>query len=105
MPSRHRRYADWTPERIQRQANGIGRNTSTLIEIIPRERMHPEQGFRACLGILRHATSLGSERLESACGRALEIGARSYTSVTSILKNNLARIIHVSSDRGIAGIA
>jgi hypothetical protein len=27
--------------------------------------------------------------LEAACGRALEIGARSFTSVNSILKNNL----------------
>ena len=31
------------------------------------------------------------ERLEAACGRALTIGARSYTSVNSILKNNLDR--------------
>jgi hypothetical protein len=30
-------------------------------------------------------------RLEAACDRALEIGARSYTSVTSILKTNLDR--------------
>jgi len=47
------------------------------------------QGFRATIGILRHANSFGNERLEAACGRALEIGARSYTSVTSILKTNL----------------
>src|ERR1019366_1526384 len=33
----------------------------------------------------------GRERLEAACDRALEIGARSYTSVTSILKTNLDR--------------
>jgi hypothetical protein len=31
------------------------------------------------------------ERLEAACRRALEIGARSYSSVNSILKNNLDR--------------
>jgi len=29
--------------------------------------------------------------LEAACSRALEIGARSYSSVNSILKNNLDR--------------
>jgi hypothetical protein len=29
--------------------------------------------------------------LEAACDRAIEIGARSYTSVTSILKTNLDR--------------
>jgi transposase len=62
-----------------------------LVEIILRERTHPEQGFRACIGILRHAKSFGRERLEAACDHALEIGARSYTSVTSILKTNLDR--------------
>ena len=91
MPSSHQRHADWTPERIQRQANEIGPKTSALVEIILRERTHPEQGFRACIGILRHAKSFGRERLEAACDRALEIGARSYTSVTSILKTNLDR--------------
>jgi len=91
MPSSHRRYADWTPERLQRQAADIGRNTSTLVEIILRERPHPEQGFRACLGILRLAKSYGHQRLEAACARAIEIGARSFSSVNSILKNNLDR--------------
>jgi transposase len=89
MPSSHRRYADWTPERIRRQAGEIGRNTATLIEIIMRERPHPEQGFRASVGIIRLLKSYGRDRLEAACGRALEIGARSFTSVNSILKNNL----------------
>src|SRR5262245_60767105 len=89
MPSSHRRYADWTPERITRQAGEIGRNTAILVEIIMRERAHPEQGFRACVGIIRLVKSYGRDRLEAACGRALEIGARSFTSVNSILKNNL----------------
>ena len=89
MPSSHRRYADWTPERIRRQAGEIGRNAAALVEIIMRERAHPEQGFRAAIGIIRLANSYGRERLEAACGRALEIGARSYTSVNSILKKNL----------------
>ena len=31
MPSAHRRYAEWTPERMQRQARGIGPNTEALI--------------------------------------------------------------------------
>jgi DNA replication protein DnaC len=91
MPSSHRRYADWTPERLKHQASEIGRHTSALVVIILRERAHPEQGFRACVGILRLAKTYGRERLEAACCRALEIGARSYSSVNSILKNNLDR--------------
>ena len=91
MPLSHQRYGDWTPARIQRKADEIGPKTSALIAIILREKTHPEQGFRSCMGILRHAKAFGTERLEAACGRALEIGARSYTSVTSILKTNLDR--------------
>jgi transposase len=48
MPSSHRRYADWTAESLKRRAGEIGRSTSALVEIILRERPHPEQGFRAC---------------------------------------------------------
>jgi transposase len=59
MPSSHRRNADWTPERLRRHAGEIGRRTSALVEIILRERTHPEQGFRACVGILRLAKTKG----------------------------------------------
>jgi len=91
MPSSHRRYADWTPERIKRQAAKVGQNCAILVEVILRDRRHPEQGFRACLGIMNLAKSHGTERLEAACERALEINARTYSSVKSILQNNLER--------------
>ena len=91
MPDSHRRYADWTPEKIKLQAERIGPNTAILAEVILRERTHPEQGFRSCLGILRLAKTHGRDALEAACLRALEINARSYKSVNSILKNNLHR--------------
>jgi len=60
--------------------------------VILRDRSHPEQGFRSCLGIMRLAKPHGEGALEAACERALTIGARSYSSVNSILKNNLHRI-------------
>ena len=91
MPSAHRRYASWTPQRIDRQATSVGPNTAALVAIIMRERRHPEQGFRSCIGILRLAKGHGNQRLEAACERALEIGARSYGAVASILRNNLDR--------------
>ena len=40
---------------------------------------------------LRLSKSHGEQRLEAACTRAIDIGARSYTSVNSILQNNLDR--------------
>jgi transposase len=47
MPSSHRRFADWTLERIKQEAAAIGPSTSALVDIIMRERPHPEQGFRS----------------------------------------------------------
>lgn len=91
MPSSHRRYRDWTLERIKQEASAIGPLTSALVEVILRERPHPEQGFRSCRGIITLAGSYGRERLEAACERALAIGARSYTNVKSILITRLDR--------------
>jgi len=87
MPSSHRRYRDWTHERILREAAVIGDDTAALVEIILRSRPHPEQGFRSCIGILRLATRYDAERLDGACARALALGTRSYSSVATILKN------------------
>ena len=87
MPSSHRRYRDWTHERILREAALIGDDTAALVEIILRSRPHPEQGFRSCIGILGLAKRYDAERLDGACARALALGTRSYSSVAAILKN------------------
>ncbi len=91
MPSSHRRYAGWTLERIRQDAGQIGPATAALCELILENRPHPEQGFRACLGIVRLTRSYGSARVEAAAERAVEIGALTYGSVKSILVNNLDR--------------
>jgi transposase len=89
MPSSHRRYAEWTPTRMMSAAARIGPATIALVEAIMKAKPHPEQGFRACLGILRLEKSYGAQRLEAACHRGNDIGARSYGSVVSILKHGL----------------
>ncbi len=89
MPSSHRRYADWTIERILREAQSIGPSTDMLCRMILEARPHPEQGFRSCLGIVRLAKGVGVPRLEAACLRALQIGTLTYGAVKSILDNRL----------------
>src|SRR6201986_2308157 len=91
MPSSHRRYAGWTIERIREDARKIGPATAALCEHILESRAHPEQGYRACLGIVRLPRSFGPARLEAAAEGAIEIGARTYGSVKSILGNRLDR--------------
>jgi transposase len=89
MPSSHRRYADWTIERIRCAAASIGPATAALCDLILERRPHPEQGFRACLGIVRLVRPFGATRLEAAATRAIEIGTLSYRSVRSILDHKL----------------
>jgi transposase len=91
MPANHQKYAEWTPERLIQWAGKIGPHTAELIEKVMNSRMHPQQGFRSCLGILRLGKSYGEDRLEAACHRANLIGGRTYKSVESILKNGLDR--------------
>ena len=78
MPSAHRRYADWTPERFRRWAAQIGPNTEALILAVLARRPHPEQGFRTCLGVLRLFRGIDAARTEAVSLRAIEIGALSY---------------------------
>ena len=89
MPSSHRRYADWTIDRILREARAIGPSTEMLCQMILEQRPHPEQGFRTCLGIVRLVKPFGAGRVEAACLRALQIGTLNYGSVKSILDNRL----------------
>ena len=88
MPSSHRRYRDWTHERIRREAAAVGDSTAILADVILRSRPHPEQGFRSCIGILGLVKRYGAARVDAACGRALVLGTRSDNSVATILKNH-----------------
>ncbi len=89
MPEAHRAMGEWTPQRLTRWAESIGPATGTLIAAVIRERKHPQQAYRACLGILRLGKSYGDPRLEAACRRALLLGAHRYRSVESILRHRL----------------
>lgn len=91
MPPAHRHHAEWTLERLGRWARESGPLTVKVVEAIMGSRLHPQQGFRACLGVMRLGKVYGAERLEAACGRALRLEVISYKSIKSILKNGLDR--------------
>jgi transposase len=91
MPTAHRFYADWSPERLIRWAAKTGTATAKLVETILSSRVHPQQGFRSCLGIMRLGKHYGAERLEAACARALVINGLTYKSVKAILTHGLDR--------------
>jgi transposase len=105
MPSAHRRYAEWTPERFQRWGADIGPETEGLILAIMSRRPHPEQGFRTCLGVLRLYRDLDPVRAERVSARAIAVGAFNYKSIASIIAHNLDRIAPTDSTVSVDGHA
>lgn len=87
----HQKVAGWNSQRFLDWAATIGPYALAAIDRLLRSRKHPQQGYRAALGVMRLAKTYGADRLEAACDRALQIGSVSWRSLDSILKNNLDR--------------
>ena len=91
MPAAHRAHAEWSPGKLLTWAASVGPSTAELVKRLLMEKKHPEQGYRACLGLMRLTRNHGQTRMEAACERALAVGAHRYRSVASILENGLDR--------------
>jgi len=89
MPKAHQKYLEWTPSRIQSWADQAGPKTRRVVTEIMNRRNHPEQGYRASLGVIRLGKRYSQDRLEKACTRAVFMNVYSYKSIESILKNGL----------------
>lgn len=99
MPADHRFYSEWSPERFMRWAEKIGPQTAKIVQLELNSRQHPEQAYRACLGILSFAKKYTPERLEAACQYALANEIQGYRGIKNILVN---RIDLLSSPAGVS---
>jgi len=88
MPEKHRRqlenksrdgrdYLEW--------AATIGDSTRAVIERMLKAQEFEMTAFRACMGVLQCAKKFSPEKLEKACGQALQMGSPCYTTVKSLL--------------------
>ncbi|KFD40995.1 integrase [Peptococcaceae bacterium SCADC1_2_3] len=91
-PLKHQKYLEWTPERLVNWSESVGPHTVQMVEKILESKLHPEQGYRSCLGLFRLGQRYSNNRLEAACKRALALGAISYKSVKSILTKGLDQL-------------
>jgi len=92
MPRAHRAHAEWTPSRLIAWAEQTGPATGRLVAGILERRRHPEQGYRACLGLMRLGRIHGAGRLEAACHRAERLRSYRYRTVEHILINQQDRL-------------
>lgn len=87
MPKSHRAHAEWTPKRLIDWGISIGAATGAVVEHLLVTKPHPEQGYRACLGLLALARRYGEARLEAASRLALDLQSPRRATVQSILQS------------------
>jgi len=92
MPEAHKRHQAWTPKKLISWGGRIGPSTQTLVSTLLQQKKHPEQAYRACLGLLNLSKQYTPARLEAACQRALHINAPRLKHVKSILESNMDQL-------------
>jgi transposase len=92
MPRAHRAHAEWTPSRLIAWAEQAGPATGRFVAGLLERRPHPEQGYRACLGLMRLGRAHGADRLEAACARAERLRSYRFRTVEHILKSQQDRL-------------
>jgi transposase len=104
MPPEHRFYAEWNPARFIQWAAKTGESTARLVEEIMATRPYPEQGYKACLGIINLTRDYEPVRVEAAAERALRFKTCSYRSVKAILSAGLDRPLYNSEQPALPGL-
>ena len=86
MPEKHQQYIQWNGERFRKWASKIGIETQTVVSAILSGYKVEQQGYKACMGLLKLADKYTPERLENACRKALTFTPRpSLKNVQAIL--------------------
>jgi transposase len=89
VPAADHAYANWSPQRELDWATTIGPRTSDFVAARLADVRSKTVGYRLGLGLRKLASEFGATRLESACARALTVGAASVSSLRAILSNRL----------------
>lgn len=96
-PKSHQEHLKWTPERIINWAKTKGDSTGLFIQHLITTKPHPEQAYRATLGVIRLSDKYGNTRLNQACSNAIAIGSISYQTVKNMLKNGMDKMVPPTS--------
>ena len=89
MPSAHRLYGDWNPQRFITWSQNIGKYTEDVIRTVLKSRQHPEQSYKTCLGILNLSKKYEKSRIDNACKTALYFDRCYYKAIKNILDKGM----------------
>jgi len=89
MPKAHQKYQAWTPQVFIDWAAHIGQPMVNVAARIVSGKKHPEQVHKIYHGFKKLNKTYGSNRLDTACRRAIALECVSFKSIQSILKHGL----------------
>ena len=91
-PKSHQQHLEWSPSRLIAWGERIGLATGRVVAEMLERFPHPEQGYRACLGLFSLARRYTPARLEAASTRALATQTVGYRSIKSMLASGVDQL-------------
>jgi len=104
MPENHRKYLDYNSEHFLAWAADAGPFTETVIKGFLSQHKVEQQGYKACVSLMKLADRHSLERLEAACKKALGYTpSPSLKNITMILKNGQDKLPSSSAPQQSSG--
>ncbi len=94
MPPDHQQYLQWNGERFRHWAETVGPNTATVVQHFLTMYKIEQQGYKACMALLKLTDKYPAQRLENVCRKALSYTPQpSYKIIQSILKSGQDKLL------------
>ncbi len=92
MPQNHQFVDGWNPDRLISWAEKKGGSVKEFIQLMLDQREHPQQAFKACLGVLNLGKKYNDQAMQAVCKKAIEINSISQRFIANSLKNKAYKI-------------
>ncbi|MBA7532976.1 IS21 family transposase ISPpu7 [subsurface metagenome] len=92
MPQDHQLVNGWNPYKLISWAEKKGGSVKEFIQLMLDQREHPQQAFKACLGVLNLGKKYDDKAMQLVCEKAIEINSISHRFIANSLKNKTYKI-------------
>lgn len=98
MAQDHQLVDGWNPHRLICWAEKMGGSVKEFIQLMLDQREHPQQAFKACLGVLNLGKKYNEGAMQLVCKKAIKINSISYRFIANSLKNKTYNIADEDPD-------
>lgn len=98
MAQDHQLVDGWNPHRLICWAEKMGGSVKEFIQLMLDHREHPQQAFKACLGVLNLGKKYNEGAMQLVCKKAIKINSISYRFIANSLKNKTYNIADEDPD-------